>query len=94
MSYCGVSTWPPIWTQGIEKNRKIIKNEIGILRHVHDIDPESNKIYLVVEYGKEHYVGTLIFDDVKFCHQMTDLLRQHINRLVQEIGDLDLSYTL
>lgn len=94
MSYRGVSNWPPIWTQGTAKNRKIIKDEVGILTYVHDVNPESNKIYLVIQYEKEHYVGTLIFDDVKLCHQMTDLLRQHIGRPIEEIGDLDLSYTL
>jgi len=94
MSYRGVSNWPPIWTQGTEKNRKIVRDEVGILRYVHDVNPTSNKIYLVIEYKREHYVGTLIFDDLKFCHQITALLKQHIGRPIEEIGDLDLSYTL
>jgi hypothetical protein len=94
MTYRGVSNWPPIWTQGTEKSKKTARGEVGILRYVHDVNPAANKIYLVIEYEKEHYVGTLIFDDVKFCHQMIDLLQQHIHRPIEEIGDIDLSYTL
>ena len=94
MSYHGIPNWPPIWTQGTEKSKKTVRGEVGILRYVHDVNPASNKIYVVIEYEKEHYVGTLIFDDVKFRHQMTGLLQQHVNRPVEEIGDIDLSYTL
>ena len=94
MSYRGASNWPPTWTQGTEKNTKIVKDEVGTLRYVYDVNPASNKIYLVIEYEKEHYVGTLIFDDVKFCHQMTDLFQHHMNRPIEKIGDIDLSYTL
>jgi hypothetical protein len=53
-----------MWTQGVEKNKKIVRDEVGILRYVHDVSPTSKKIYLVIEYEREHYVGTLIFDDI------------------------------
>jgi hypothetical protein len=41
-----------------------------------------------------HFVGTLIFDDVAFCRQIADLLRDYIGHSIKEIGDLDLSHTL
>jgi hypothetical protein len=94
MSYHGVTNWPPMWTQGIEKNKKIVRDEVGILRYVHDVSPRSKKIYLVIEYEREHYVGTLIFDDIPFRHQITNLLQQNIGRPIEEIGDLDLSHML
>jgi hypothetical protein len=31
----------------------------------------------------------LIFDDVKFCRQIVDMLRKQIGRSIKEIGDLD-----
>jgi hypothetical protein len=94
MSYRGISNWPPIWTQGTEKNQKIIKDEVGILTYVHDANPASNKVFLVIEYEREHYIGTLIFDDLKFRQQMTALLQQHIRCPIEEIGNLDLEFTL
>lgn len=94
MSFHGVTNWPPIWTQGTEKNKKIVKDEVGILRYVHDVNPGSHKIYLVIDYEREHYVGTLAFDDIQFRHQITNLLRQQIGHPIEEIGALDLSHTL
>jgi len=94
MSHHGVSNWPPVWTQGTEKNRKVVRDEVGVLRYIHDVNPVSNKIYLVIEYEKEHWVGTLIFDDMNFRHQITDLLQQHIGCPIEQIGDLDVSFTL
>lgn len=94
MSHHGASNWPPIWTQGRGIDRKIIRDEIGILRYIHDVNQTSKKFYLVIEYEKEHYVGTLFFDDPTFCHQIADLLRRHIGVPIEEIGDLDVSHIL
>jgi hypothetical protein len=49
---------------------------------------------LVVEYNREHYVGSLIFDDVAFCLQISRLLQEHIGEAISDIGALDLSATL
>ena len=73
---------------------KIIKDEVGILRYVLASHESSKKCFLVIEYESEHYVGTLHFDDVKFRQQITALLRQHIGRSIEEIGDLDVSDTV
>ena len=94
MSYNGTSNWPPVWTQGTAKNGKVIRDEIGVLRYLHDVNPQSNKVYLVIEYEKEHYVGTLIFKDRQFRHQITALLRQHLGRSIEEIGGLDVDFML
>ena len=54
----------------------------------------ATKCRLVIEYKGEHYIGALLFDDVAFCRQITALLRQNIDHLIQDIGDLDVSQTL
>jgi hypothetical protein len=94
MTYHGVSNWPPIWTQCTTKNNKIIRDEVGILRYLYAYESSSNKCYLIIEHEEEHYIGTLLFDDATFCRQITSLLRQHIGRPIEEIGDLNLSHTL
>jgi hypothetical protein len=93
MSFHGVSNWPPVWTQ-VRERAKIVRDEVGILRYTHSYEASSNKCFLVIEYEGEHYVGTLLFDDVTFARQITVLLRQYIGRSIEEIGDLDLSFTL
>jgi hypothetical protein len=96
MSCHGTSNWPPAWTQASTGRRppKIIRDEVGILRHIHAHDnPAANKCHLLIEYEGENYLGALLFDDATFCHEITALLRQHIDRPIEEIGDLDVSFT-
>ena len=90
----GVPNWPPVWTKRAKKDKKFIMGEVGILRHVLFYGPSSYKCYLVIDYEREYYVATLLFDDVAFCYQITDLFRKHVGRQIEEIGDLDLSHTL
>jgi hypothetical protein len=86
----------PVWTQGNPSvgRPKITRDEVGILIYIRAYEQYSTKCYLVIEYEAEHYLGVLLFDDVAFCHQITDLLQQHIGRSIGEIGDLDVSATL
>jgi hypothetical protein len=95
MSCHGVSNWPPVWTQASTRTKpKIIRDEVGTLRYIHAYDnPASNKCYLVIEYEGDNYLGALLFGDATFCHQITALLRQHIGRRIEEIGDLDVGFT-
>src|SRR5256714_746205 len=94
MSRYGVPNWPPIWTQARKEGNKRVVGEVGVLRYVHANNKISHKCYLVIEYDREHYVGSLIFNDVAFCSQISKLLRDQVGRSVKEIGDLDLSYML
>ena len=90
MSFHRVGNWPPVWTKGTTRqNTQMIRGEVGILRYVQAYGQSSKKCYLVIEYTGEHYVGTLLFNDVKFRCQITELLRQHIGRSIKEIGDLE-----
>jgi hypothetical protein len=85
----GVHNWPPIWTKGALQETKSVTGEVGVLRYIHSNDA-SNRCFLIAENDRELYTGTLIFDDVKFCRQIVDLLRKQVGRPIKEIGDLDI----
>jgi hypothetical protein len=68
-----------------------MRGEIGTLEQVllSKIEP-YNRCHLVIEFRRMTYVGTLVFDDVMFCHQLCELLQnQHLGKSIKEIGDLD-----
>jgi hypothetical protein len=94
MRWHKVRNWPPVWTQVRKERKRTVRGELGVLRYVHANRNVSNKCYLVIEHDKEYYVGSLIFDDVTFCWQISCLLQQHIGEPISDIGDLDLSGTL
>jgi|SRR5918999_2561176 hypothetical protein len=89
-----VRNWPPVWTQAKREGNRTVRGELGVLRYVYAHDRSSNKCYLVIEYNREHYVGSLIFDDVTFCRQISSLLQQHVGEPISDIGGLDLSGSL
>jgi len=94
MRHRGSPSWPPVWTQVTEKGTKTVKGEVGVLRYVHGRPAISNKCFLVIEQQQERYVGCLIFDDLAFCAQITEVLKGHYGRAIKDIGDLDVSQTL
>jgi len=97
MSYRGVPTWPPTWTQNdayrIDARRKL-RGEIGILKHVIEHDALPNKGFLVIEHEGERWMGCLLIEDRMFCEQTCDLLKTHLDRSIKEIGDMDLIFTM
>ena len=55
----------------------------------------DNKIFLVMQTEDSHrYLGSLIFDDATFCHQIFACLKLNRGKRMDEIADLDLSHTL
>ena len=94
MSYRGSKNWPPVWTRARDTTLKTLRGEIGVLTYVHSNPQLSSKCYLIMEYEGETYVGTLIFGDKTFYNQICEVLRVHVRRPIQEIGDLDLSHIL
>jgi hypothetical protein len=71
LKYRRVCNWPPVWTQHTNTGVKTLTGEIGILLYVHARHQPSNKCFLVIEHGREKFVGTLIFDDEAFCGQIS-----------------------
>ena len=57
------------------------------------IDPRT-RIFLVMEFEGNSYMGTLLFGDAAFGWHITEVLRGQLGKLMKEIGDLELSYTL
>jgi hypothetical protein len=90
MRHRGTSNWPPVWMQRTIIGVRKVSGEVGVLIYLYAA-PESHKCYLVIEYGKQNYTSTLLFDDARFCRQVANLLRQHIGSSIKDIGDLDVS---
>src|SRR5262245_44395394 len=96
MMYGGMRNWPPVWVRTSDGPYATITGEVGILTGVrlYDYGPDRCACFLLMEYQSERYIGSLLLKDVAFCGQVDELLRQHIGKSINEIGDLDLSYTL
>jgi hypothetical protein len=71
------------------------RGDVGILRDVFlsQIEPHS-RIYLIMEYENEEYMGSVLFADATFCAQVYELLRKQRGSQIAQIGDLDISYLL
>jgi len=94
VSYHGVPSWPPAWTWIDGEENKHAKGEIGILRTplLSKMQP-ANRCYLLISYEGASYMGCLLIDDHAFCKHIAEVLGFCCNRLISEIGSLDLSYT-
>lgn len=81
-------SWPPVWHQVKNGNSKHLPD--AILKYVYANSILSTRCFLVAEYENEKYVGSLIFDDKAVCAQITTLLKGHLGRTINEIGDSDI----
>jgi predicted oxidoreductase len=90
MSYRGMTNWPPVWCRRGSEN---LTGEIGILVNA-DCDRSGRKCYLTIDFENQRYLGTLLFTDDKMCWFITKILKNRIGRSIEEIGNIDLSYTL
>lgn len=98
MTYRGVANWPPTWTKrdvGADLPKNILRGEIGTLDRVirSRIEPHA-RMFLVIQFASNSYMGTLLFKDATFCRYIADVLLAHLGKTIKEIGDLDLSSTL
>jgi hypothetical protein len=94
MSYRGIRNWPPVWTWLNGKNDEHPQGEIGTLIDVRRDFGDSGKLFLVIQYSGNEYMGCLLFDNVSFCRQIHDLLTNYHHHPLSEVGDLDISHTL
>jgi hypothetical protein len=95
MTYNRVRNWPPAWVWRAGDNNEQIRGEIGVLRDVFlsTIEP-STRLFLIVEYESNEYVGCLMFSDGAFCGQIYQLLRDQQGKSMVEVGSLDVSQLL
>jgi hypothetical protein len=95
MSYRGIPSWPPIWTWVYGHENKKPKGEIGILTEVRlSLIEPPNRCFLLMDHQGSTYMGCLLIDDLSFCAKITQLLQNYCGQSLQDIGSLDLSYTL
>jgi len=95
MNFAGYANWPPIWVSGADSETyKKNLGEVGILIGVILNQAAPDKLFLRMEIKSERYMGCLAFNDHVFCRQLYMFLQDHIGKSIQDIGDLDLSYTL
>ena len=94
MSYRGISNWPPVWTTTRVERQPRPTGEVGFLEEALMNDLFDNKIFLLMLTDDgNRYLGSLIFDDAAFGHQIFALLKLNRGKQMNEIGDLDLSHT-
>jgi hypothetical protein len=93
LNYRRVKNWPPVWTRGTEGIVKTVRGEVGVLKEVYYDAGKSNKCFLVIDYQLQSYTGCINSPIKSFCTQLTHLLREHIGRSIEEIGDLHVSFT-
>lgn len=93
MTYRGTPNWPPVWTTTrVEKDPRPV-GEVGTLEDAVMNDLFDNKIFLLVLYNANRYMGSLMFDDVAFCKEIFAVLKLNRGKQIKAIGDLDLSHT-
>ena len=94
LSYKGARNWPPIWLWGGGDRYVHATGEVGVLKDVmfSSIEPYE-KCFLIMEHEGRKYLGTLLVEDPVFCREIYTLLIEQRGKSIQEIGDLDLSYT-
>ena len=85
-------SWPPEWLPAVPaKDSKILNGEIGVLKYVL-CRASDNHCFLVILHEGHGYVGTLRFDDMSVCQELSKILEAHIKSTIKEIGDLDLEW--
>jgi hypothetical protein len=90
----GICTWPPLWTTTHHDENDKPKGEIGTLQQVLRNELFNYRIFLFVDYLGRRYMGSMAFDDEKFCEAIYSLLKSTIGLSIKDIGDLDVSFTL
>src|SRR5215475_13181769 len=96
MSYHGIPSWPPVWTfvTGLEKKHPR-RGEIGILKKVTVSNVRAaDRCFLHIDYEGSTYVGCLLVEDPVFCDQIVALLQGYVNRAIEDIRSLDITFTL
>jgi hypothetical protein len=94
MNYRGQVNWPPVWVHVLSKRIRTLRGEVGILIDSFLRSGIPTKLLLRMDLNGAPYMGTLLFSDAAFCWQLHDILQQNLGRSIEEIGDLDLSFTL
>src|SRR5215510_2934983 len=95
MVYKGIRSWPPTWLWRSGNKNTYPRGEVGVLRHAvpSSIEP-CTRCFLVMEYRGAEYIGALLLSDTAFWRQIFGVLFQNRGKTMQEIGNINLRYTL
>jgi hypothetical protein len=85
---------PPRWSLTEEPRDKIIRGELGKLKRVAYSSMAGTYCHLYTEYEGQIYLGTLLINDPAFCLHLWFVLQRNIGHTIEEVGSLDMSYTL
>jgi len=95
MTYMGVRSWPPawLWRGGCDSTQP--EGEVGILKDVmlSTIAPHST-CFLIMEHCGAQYIGALLLSEPTFLREICKVLFQNCGQTIQDIGEIDISYTL
>jgi hypothetical protein len=86
--------WPPIWTSLNNEDGRISGSEEGVLAEVKEPISRSDGIVLIMHHNDNRYGSILTFSHLGFRGQIFELLKNSVGLSIQQIGDIDLSYTL
>jgi hypothetical protein len=86
-------TWPPKWMADRDRDDKPV-GEVGILEDVLMSNLVDNKVFIFMQCEGLRYMGFMSFDDPPFCRQIYTLLQSNVGLSINELGDLDVSFTL
>ena len=88
MQYQGERNWPPVWVgQG---GAPRVTGEVGILKDAFVDVRRDTRCFLFMENDGHGYIGTLEFDDKRFCPILVAVLKRHLGKPLQEIGNLNI----
>ena len=95
MSYHGAHNWPPVWISLYDKDDTLRRSEVGVLTEARASQfGLEDRIVLVMKHDEKMYGAALTFADATFCKQVLELMKDSVGLSIQDIGDLDISFTL
>jgi len=89
-----IHQWPPVWVSLNNEDKRISRSEVGVLTEVREPISRSDGIVLIMHHNYNRYGSILLFSHLGFRGQIFELLKDSIGLSIQQVGDIDLSYTL
>jgi len=89
-----IPQWPPVWVSLDDEDERRSRSVEGVLTEVREPISRSDGIVLIMDHNDNRYGSILIFSDLAFRRQVFELLKDSVGLSIQQIGDIDLSYTL
>jgi hypothetical protein len=87
-------SWPPPWVSSLNGVNVTATGEVGVLKDVWMSKKSRLTIFLAISFENRRFVGCMTLSDPPFCSQLYRLLRGEVGRTIEEVGGLDLSFTL